>query len=93
MYILNSYKSHIGKATTNSVKASVVGVMIAETMRMATTACRRKCDIISPVMMPVLPSNAHTTGSSKTTPMTKLMPMSVSVYDWSVSMLATSGLT
>ena len=51
------------------------------------------CSIICPLISPILPISAQTTGSSKTTPMTRLMPNSVSIYDCNVSMLATSGDT
>ena len=37
----------MGNATTKSVKASVVGVIIAATTSIATTACRRKLCIIA----------------------------------------------
>lgn len=37
--MLTSYSSHIGKATSDSVKTSDVGVMMAATTRMTTTAC------------------------------------------------------
>ncbi len=39
--ILTSYKIHIGRATSERVKTSEVGVMIAATMRIITTACFR----------------------------------------------------
>ena len=39
--MLTSYSSHIGKATSDSVKTSEVGVIMAATTRMTTTACFR----------------------------------------------------
>lgn len=39
--ILISYSNHIGNATSNSVKTSEVGVMVAATTRMTTMACLR----------------------------------------------------
>ena len=78
---------------TKSVKASVVGVMMADTMRMATIACLRQVSIILALISPILPNSQLTTGSSNTIPITRLIISSVSIYDCRVSMLATSSLT
>ena len=91
--MLTSYSTHIGSATIKSVKASVVGVMIADTIRMATMACLRHIRIIGALISPIFPKSQLTTGSSKTIPITRLIISSVSIYDCSVSMFATSGLT
>ena len=91
--MLISYSSNTGSATTNNVNASVVGVMIAEIISTATTACRRYRLITSAVSSPTLPKSPHTTGSSATKPIIRLIISSVSTYDCSVSILVTSSLT
>ena len=91
--MLTSYSAHIGSATTKSVNASVVGVMMAATIRIATMACRRIERIICAFTKPIRPRIQLTTGNSNTMPITRLIVSSVSIYDCSVSMFATSGLT
>ena len=83
----------MGSDTTKSVNTSVVGVMMAATTSIATTACLLYVAMKWSVNSPMRPISAHTTGNSKTTPITRHMPNRVSMYDCSVSMLATSGLT
>ena len=91
--MLASYSSHIGNATIRSVKASVVGVIIAAITRIATTACRRIERIICALTNPIRANIQLTTGSSKTIPITRFIISSVSIYDCRVSMFATSSLT
>ena len=91
--MLISYNSHIGNATINSVKASVVGVIIAAMISIATIAWRRIERIILRLTSPIRPKSQLTTGSSNTIPITRLIIISVSIYDCSVSIFATSGLT
>ena len=91
--MLASYSSHIGNATIRSVKASVVGVIIAAITKMATMACLRHIRIIEALRSPILPRSQLTTGSSKMIPITRLIISSVSIYDCRVSMFATSSLT
>jgi len=67
--------------------------MIAATTRITTTACRRHWLIIRALTSPIFPRSQLTTGSSNTIPITKLIISSVSMYDWMVSIFATSGLT
>ena len=83
----------MGSATTNSVKASAVGVMTAATIRMMTMAWRRYWLMWRSLMSPMRAITQQTTGSSNTTPITRLIISSVSIYDCRVSMLATSALT
>ena len=91
--MLTSYSNHIGNATTKSVKASVVGVIIAEITSITTTACLRQVFIIWALTKPIRPKSQLTTGSSKTMPITRLIISSVSIYDCNVNMFATSSLT
>ena len=60
----------MGSDTMKRVIASVVGVIIAATTSMTTTACLRYCRIVVRFSIPILPSSQHTMGSSKTTPIT-----------------------
>ena len=76
-----------------SVKASVVGVMMAATTSIATMACLRHIRIIEALRSPILPRSQQTTGSSKMMPITRHIISSVSIYDCKVSIFATSSLT
>ena len=80
-------------ATTSSVTASPVGVIIADTTSTATRAWRRKALIICRSISPIRESRAHTTGNSNTTPIISVRLSIVSIYDCSVSMLSTCSLT
>ena len=91
--MLASYSSHIGNATIRSVKASVVGVIIAAITKMATMACLRHIRITEALRSPILPKSQLTTGSSKTIPITSVIVSNVSTYDCRVSIFATSSLT
>ena len=91
--ILISYSSQMGSDTTKSVMTSVVGVMMAATMSIATMAWRRYCRMVERRSTPMTPSNQHTMGSSKTVPIISDMQMNVSIYDCSVRRLFISVLT
>ena len=76
--MLSSYSRYIGSATMKRVNTSVVGVMMAATMSIATSAWRRYADMSDDEIIPMRPSMALTTGNSNTAPITRLMLSRVS---------------
>lgn len=80
-------------ATSNKVNISDVGVMIAAITSMTTIACRRKRLIKAEERIPSLPRSQHKTGNSNRIPISKVIIVSVSIYDCNVIILSTSLLT
>lgn len=75
--MLISYSNHIGKATSESVKTSEVGVMMAATTRIATIACLRYLRMKPADSNPNLANSYERIGISKTSPIASDMVISV----------------
>lgn len=91
--MLISYRRQIGNVTSIKVITSVVGVIMAATIRIITIACRRYSFMKSAVRMPILPSNIHNIGNSNTIPSISVSIVNVSIYELSVMIFDTSSLT
>ena len=79
--MLTSYSRYIGTATTNSVNASAVGVMMAAAMQMTTIAWRRYVLRKSALMNPNRAKIQHKIGSSNISPINRQSVSNVAMYD------------
>ena len=91
--MLISYNTHIGNATSESVKTSDVGVIIAAITRIITMACLRYLRMKSAERKPNFANSHDSIGISKTMPIARHIITSVEIYESREMRLSTSPLT